>query len=58
MKKISEIEMSKIEGGIKCIYHYMAAVVILSNPISGAIDYFWGGNGTAARECWNNRHSE
>ena len=49
MKKISNSEMSKIEGGLKCIYHYMA---IALGPLVGIF------NTTAVIECWNNNHKE
>ena len=50
--------MLKINGGMKCIYHVLATVVIWSNPITSAIDYFWGGNTKATGECFSNTHSE
>lgn len=58
MKKLNNSKMENINGGVKCIYHFMAEVAIISNPVSFLIDTLWGGNGTAVIECWNNSHRE
>ncbi|WP_291399528.1 hypothetical protein [Daejeonella sp.] len=50
MKKITNVEMSNIQGGIKCIYHFMAVLPL------GIWNVF--GNGKSVIECWNNHHKE
>jgi hypothetical protein len=49
MKKISNLEMSKIEGGVKCIYIYMGFVLLA--PLSSFL-------GQSVVECWNGTHNE
>jgi len=49
MKKMTFVEMEKTNGGLKCIYHYMGAIVL---GLGGWIF----GNGESVIECWNNEH--
>ncbi len=58
MKKLSNEKMLKIEGGVKCFYHFLGVVLIAATPLGSLIDHFWGGNATAAGQCWNNSHVE
>ena len=58
MKKLNKLKMSKINGGARCIYHFMIAPVLLSyGAIGGAIGWF-SGNDSAVMNCWNNSHIE
>ena len=50
MKKLSSKKMASVNGGLRCIYHFMAL------PILGIWNVF--GNGQSAYECWNNSHAE
>ncbi|WP_291136955.1 hypothetical protein [Flavobacterium sp. UBA7663] len=51
MKKMSLVEMENTIGGVKCIYHYMGAIVL---GLGGWIF----GNGSSVIECWNGTHNE
>jgi hypothetical protein len=51
MKKITSKQMSEIEGGTKCIYHYIGHVFF--GVLTAGLYY---GNEQAISECWNNVH--
>lgn len=55
MKKMSNIEMSNIEAGVKCIYHYMLAT-LTSFSVFGIAANWIGGNYNSVGECWGNVH--
>ncbi|MFJ1323278.1 hypothetical protein ACILDT_09720 [Capnocytophaga canis] len=58
MKKLKLNQMEDVQGGAKCIYHFMLATATFGfGPIAWAANWY-GGNYNSVYECWNNIHEE
>ena len=58
MKKIDSHKMENINGGVKCIYHGIAAVgSTLLLGLVGAVTYYLI-DGSNLSQCLDNKHNE